>query len=161
MSNVLGVLILCQLIANHAVGQITDAKPNVGDQLFIELTDKLAQEYSSRLGVRLPPDPGLTVQSSATVEQQLKDGQLRISHHSPVKSAGKPRMLTLTAVVDPKQITVDLTPANTQVYASPALHQSGAAPAPLESDSAVFRLKLSDLKGVKLQVWEAIDEIGN
>ncbi|MGD9636099.1 MAG: hypothetical protein AB7G28_17760 [Pirellulales bacterium] len=148
------------LLVGPTQAQSADALPAVGDHLFIDLTGKLAQEYVKRMDVPSGPLPGLSISTTATIEQRLTDGKYRISHHTRANSAGRPRLITLTAVVDPSQITTAITPANTLVYASPAVQQAGGTPALTKSDQNSFRVELSSLKGVKLQTWELVEEVG-
>ncbi len=159
-ARLIGFLVLSSLVVRQADAQAVSAQPAVGDHLVVEMSEELARAYADRVGLSKKTPPGMSISTTDTVEQRLANGTYRIGHQMPVKSSGMPRLLTLTAVVDPAQISAETIAANTPVYASPAAHQAGGPSMTTKFDQANFRLKLSDLKDVKLQTWELVDEIG-
>ena len=155
----LAALALCLGIGNGLFAQQNDASAKVGDQLAIQMTGDLAKEYAKRVGsLRGNEAPGgLEIETSATIAQHLNDGRIRIEHTSHVnRDGGTTRLVTLTATVDPAKITTGLTPKGTPVRVSP-----NAEPKPTTKVAKTLRLKLTDLKGLKLRTWTLSEEIGD
>jgi hypothetical protein len=159
MLRALAALTLVVVIGNGLLAQQNDATAKVGDHLFIQMTGDLAKEYAQRSGslrINEVPD-GLQIETSATIAQKLNDGRIRIEHTSHLnREGGTTRLVTLTATVDPTNITTDVTPKGTPVFASP-----GAKGKRTTEDTKTLRLKLSDLKGLKLRTWTLSEEIGD
>ena len=162
-SRVLAMFLVVTVVGNGPLFAKEGSSANVGDHLFVQMTGELAKEYAQCSGVlqKNEAPAGLDVQTTATVAQTLANGRIRIEHWAPIKRDGKQdRLLTLTAIVDRTNITTDVTPKGTHVYASPAAHKDGAKPSLTAEDANVLRLQLSDLKGVKLRTWTLASEIG-
>jgi hypothetical protein len=152
------------LMAGGLVARGDDAVISVGDQIALEMTGDLAEQYARRTG-SLKPDQqvpsGLSIVTSATVCQQLKNGQYRIEHSTSfIDRAKKPGLVTLTSTVDAKQLKQHVKRRG-PVYASPADSQNGPKLGQIESESRILRLELSELKGLKLRTWSLTEEIGD
>ncbi len=152
-------------VAGNALSaQENSSNVNVGDHLVIQMTGDLAKEYARRTDLlRQNESPtGLQISTTAIVAQELDDGRFRIEHSSHITRDGNPaRLVTLTAIVDSTKIATHVTPANTPVYRSPADHKKGVKPTLTRKESKTLRLKLSDLKGLKLRSWTLAEEIGD
>jgi len=162
-SRIFAVLLVATVVGNGPLLAKESSSAKVGDHLFVQLTGDLAIKYAQYCGIlqKNEAPAGLDVQTTATVAQTLENGRIRIEHWAPIKRDGKQdRLLTLTATVDPANITTDVTRKGTPVYASPAAHKNGAKPSLTTEDADVLRLQLSGLKGVKLRTWTLADEIG-
>ena len=97
----------------------------VGDLLVVNMTGDVAKEYAMRTGMPKQEKPGrwkdINFNDSNRLAQYRADGKYRIECSSTVANKeNPPRMLMLTAIVDPKQFKSETTPKNTPVYASPA-----------------------------------------
>lgn len=155
----LAAVAIVAMAGNVALAQQNDTPANAGYRhLSIEMTGELAKEYARRTGApngnELPD--GLQIQISGTLAQQLDNGQLRIEHTSHlIREDGLTRLVTLTATVDPQEITTHVTPKGTAVSASPI-----AESVPTTEETKTRRLKLSSLKNVKLRTWTLSEEIG-
>ena len=140
------------------------ATPKVGDNVVVEMTGEFAKEYGIRAGMdkrTVLNAKGLSIETTATVEQRLADGGYRIEHRAPIENGkGKPRMVTLTAIVEPEQIKSAITPANTAIYASPDDAKKGGKPFVTKKDETSLRIELSTFREAKLRTWEMIDEAG-
>jgi hypothetical protein len=158
MIRILAALTLFFVTGNGLLAQQNDDTARIGGHLAVRMTGDLAKEFAQRtglLGKNDAPD-GLQIETIATIEQQLDDGRVRIEHSSHVNREGKTsRLVTLTGTVDPTAITTDITPKGTSVYASPR-----AKPVLTTEETKMLRLKLSDLKGLKLRTWTLFEEIG-
>lgn len=156
---ILAALTLILGIGNGLYAQQSHATAKVGDHLAIRMTGDLAKEYAQRTGsLRGNQAPtGFQIEISATIAQHLTDGRIRIEHTSHInRDGGTTRLVALTATVDPTKITKDITPKGAPVYASP-----GAEPKLTTEITKTLRLKLSDLKGLKLRTWTLSEEIGD
>ncbi len=157
------VLAAVIVFSNGLLAQQHDTPIKTGDHIFIRMTGELAKEYA-----RLTDSPrndgetsGYSIETSATIVQNLDDGRIRIERSVPLKRAGKPdRYLTLTATVDKEKLKTDVTPKGAASYASPAEYKNGAQPKLTTEDSKSLRLELSELKGLKLRTWTLAEEIG-
>ena len=155
------IFLLCALATTYTHAQQPQRRPTVGDHVILELTGDLAQKYVAAIGVPRPQrTSGLSIQTVATITQQRPDGKFRIEHSTPIHSDAKPKLLTLTIFVAPTEVTTDVVPANTAVYASPAVHQAGNPPATTKTEQTTFQLKMSDLNSAKLRTWALVDEQG-
>lgn len=158
MVRVLAALALVVVIGSDLFAQQKISTAKVGDLIAIKMTGELAKEYARRTGsleANEIPD-GLEIETMATIAQQFDDGRIRIEHSSQIKTKGKAiRLVTLTATVDSSKVATDVTPKGTPISASP-----GAKPSLTTADTKTLRLKLSDLKGLKLRTWMLSEEIG-
>jgi hypothetical protein len=137
----------------------------VGDLVVVKMTGDAAKEYATRRGIPKQGNVdarGVTISTMATIAQFRPDGKYRIECSTPVeKDKNPPRMLTLTAIVDAKQLKSEVTPKNTPVYASPAEAQNGKRPTLTTTEGKLLHVELSDLRSAKLQTWALVDEVGN
>ena len=135
----------------------------VGDQIVIQLAEDLAAEYGKRTGAIKSDQasPGLQIETTATVAQQLHGDRIRVEHTSPIVRDGQPtRLVTLTATVKSTRLRTIVTPKGTAVVASPAEHKKGAKPIQTTTETKTRRLPLSDLEEVKLRTWTFAEELG-
>jgi hypothetical protein len=137
----------------------------VGELVVLKMSGKAAEEYATRSGM---PKKGnldlsrLSISTTGTIAQHRADGKYRIECSSAVEnSKNTPRMLTLTAIVDPTQLKSEITPKATAVYASPADAKSGKPPKLTESAGKLLHVEFSDLENIKLRTWALVDEVGN
>jgi len=157
-------LALVAVTGHGLLAQQSDAAAKVGDLLVIRMTGDLAKQYARRTGSpqETEASAGLTIETTATIEQKLDGGRIRIEHRSHIVRDGhQARLVTLTAIVDSAKFTTDLTPRGTSIYASPADHKNGAHPRTTTEDTKTLRLELSELKGLKLRTWTLAEEVGN
>ena len=150
------------LMASAALAQTPTPDITPGEQVFVQMSGKVAKEYASRCGLSDADHPGLRIETHATIQQLMADGNFRIEHVSMMPALhGKPRMVTLTAIVKKATLKIVATPKGTQVYASPAEHQNHRRTVATTSDWQSLRLELSDLKNVKIRSWVMVDEAGD
>ena len=158
MLRILTALACLFVIGSELLAQENAPPAKVGGHLIIEMTGELAKEYSRRSrGIDRPVSDAVHVSTSATIAQKRPDGKFRIEHSSPINRDGQPpRLITLTAFVDPAAIKSTVTPAGTLVSANP-----GAPGVATTVETKGQRLQLSDLKNVKLRTWTLAEEIGD
>jgi hypothetical protein len=154
------VLAIAAAFAGTLVAVEDKASVKVGDLIVLEMTGELAVEYSRRVGTLNPGEDapsGLSITTMATVDQQLENGQLRIEHSRRcVDRDNKPRLVTLTAIVDATQITEYVIPRG-PAQRSPSDPQQTQ----IDEDKRGVRVELSDLKRLKLRTWSLTEEIGD
>jgi hypothetical protein len=154
----IAVLSIVSLCGTDLLAQQGAPKP--GELIALQLTGDLAKEYGRRTGAsqNVLNDPGLRIETVATVVSAFAEGQIRIEHSFPVGENGKlARLITLVATVSPDKITSGETPRGKIVYASPG----DRTPQPVAVTALkTFRVALSDLKGVTLRTWSLVEEIG-
>lgn len=164
---VVRALVACVIVAVTGAqihAEQNDAPPKVGDTIFITISGDLAKAYARRVQLIDNADrlPGLAIGTTARVEQQLENGQLRVEHSGAARADGQTtRLVTLTAIVDSSKITTHVSPKGTPLYASPADRKKGIEPRLSQHETKSHRLELSDLKGVKLRIWVLSEEIGD
>jgi hypothetical protein len=147
------------LIGNVSLFAKQNTSTKVGQHLVLQMTGDLAVEYAKCTGSinkdNVPP--GLEIETTATIVQQLEDGLIRVEHTSHIVRDGEPdRLVTLTSTVDSTKLTTDVTPKGTEVYASP-----GAKPTRTTTETQTLRLSLSDLQALKLRTWTLAEELGD
>jgi hypothetical protein len=152
------VAISIMLVGN---AQLEAAIPAVGDRIDLQLNGDLAREYATRSSSMKQLPSGMTISIIATIAELRSDGKYRIEHTALVKTDDKPKMVTLTSIVDPKDVAVDIIPKNTPVYSDPGGPQRGDKPSMTQSEQKILRLNLSALDGTKLRTWALVDEIGH
>ena len=165
----LGILFASGLSAQQ---HETAAKP--GSHVIITMTGELAKEYAKRTGSYADGKfaPGLRIQTIAVIDSIFEDGQLRIEHSAEVgprelipseglepkayRLTGSPtKLVTLSGTIDAKRITTNDLPVDTLQSKDP-----NSKPEPSIAESKMFRLELSDLKGLKLRTWTLSEETG-
>lgn len=159
MKRELAAVAVVVVFANGLLAQQQGVVLQVGDRVAIQMTDDLAVEYAKRTGLtgRHPAPSGLEIETSALIAQHLSDGRVRIEHTSRlIRDKGTTRLVTLEATVDRTMITMHVTPKGTPAHASPG----GVQTKPTTEDVRTLRLKLSDLKDVKLRAWMLSEELG-
>jgi hypothetical protein len=133
----------------------------VGDFVVVDLTGKLAMEFSRCCGDTGTNSPSPIVSTIGTITGKTADGRFRVELSVPTKRQGvAPRLVTLSMTVDAKDITTQVTPKDTATYASPADSARAVKPTMTTKETKSRHLALSDLKGAKLQTWVLVDEIG-
>lgn len=156
-------LIVATILGNSLFAHEVGAAPKAGDHLFLRMTGDVAKEYA-RLTGAFPENgapAGLEIETSATVTQALADRPIRIEHTSHIIRDGKRvRLVTLTGKIDRKEVTTEVTPKGTPVYASPEDYEKGSKPTATNKDTKSLRLQLSNLKGLRLRSWALTEEIG-
>jgi len=119
----------------------------------------LAKEYGRRTLPEAPDIPALQIETVAVVTQTLDDGRICLEHSFPVQQNGKlSRLVTLTVTVTPTEVTSTVIPKGTPVFATPADREPGFVSA---EETRTLRIKLSNLRGVKLRTWSLVEEIGD
>jgi hypothetical protein len=140
----------------------------VGQMITLRITGELAVEYARLSGFKLKgvDDKSFFIEATATVAQELEDGRLRLEHSTPIlQREEQPRLLTLSATIDVKQIEREKSKAG-PVYRAPFPHRpgdelpQGVARTSGERDDSGARVILSDLKDVKLRKWYIAEEAG-
>ena len=111
----------------------------MGDLVVVKMTGDVAKEYATRSGMPKQenwPMEGVSISTMATVAQYRADGKYRIECSTRSRKTRIRRgCLTLTAIVDPKQLKSEITPKNTPVYASPADAKNGKRPTLTETEA--------------------------
>ena len=164
LAKAIAVLAVMAFFLGTVFGFENSAIIQVGDHIGLRLSGKLAEEYSRRIGVLKPdqkPQPGLQLETTGTVCQVSDNDQIRIECSLPVVARGKKEsLITLTAIVDAKEIRADISPKGTPIYSSPDDKKRGINPVSLDHDVRSLKLELSDLKHIKLRTWTLAEEIG-
>lgn len=155
----LAALAVLAVIGKGSLFAQQNTSTKVGEHIVIQMTGDLAVEYAKCTGSiskdKVPP--GLEISTTATIAQKLKDGRIRVEHTSHIVRTGEPlRLVTLTGIVDSTELTTDITPKGTEVFASP-----GAKPTLKTTETHTLRLTLSDLKGLKLRTWTLAEELAD
>jgi hypothetical protein len=165
LTKMLAALVLMVSFASTAIAVDEPANIRVGDLVALRMSGKLAEEYSRRIGVLQPdqkPQPGMQLETTGTVCQVLDNGQIRIECSLPTADHDKKQnLITLTALVDAKEIRPDSTPKGTPLYSSPGDQRNGIKPVRVDHEVRGLKLELSDLKHIKLKTWILADEIGD
>jgi hypothetical protein len=159
------IAVLSVFSIGRLFAQESHTPARVGDLLVVRMTGDVAKEYATRTGMpkleNLDPS-GLSISIPVTIAQRRPDGKYRLECSSTVETEKcKPHMLTLTAIIDPKQLKSTTTPKNTPVYASPADAKNGKQPTLTETEEKILHVELSDLHNTKLRTWALVDEVGN
>ena len=141
-----------------------DEAVEVGPIIALQMTGELAAEYLKQTRPKEDGQvpPGLIIETTAILAQQLNDGRIRVEHTSHTACDSEtPRLVTLTATVEPSKLTTDVIPKGAGLYSSPADHKSGSKPTMKTKQTKSWRLMLSNLKGVKLRTWTLTKELGD
>ena len=136
------------------------AKLPYDSSFTLRLTGELAEAYISAKG--LPPaGEGVQIETSARIAQVLPDGRVRVEHSSTMKRPGEQdRLVTLSATVSPDRFKTHTTRRGTEAYSSPAALKNGAQPQITSAEHTGYVLELSEVKDLKIRVWNVAREIG-
>lgn len=133
----------------------------VGDRLSIRMTGDVAKEYARRSGRQTSTANGtrLVIETPATVTERLTDKHYRIEQSFPISLENKrQRLITLSAIIDPKKIVGSVDPGVIEYSSSPTSKEKFVIPASTRPDSQTRTIEISDLKDLKFQTWELVNE---
>jgi hypothetical protein len=159
VAKTLCLVTLSILLSQPAHAQLETRPPAVGDTVFIGMRGEAARAYFAAISRPEPRGGDGTVEMPATIKARDSDGKYRIENETPLQTADKPRMVTVTAIVSPADITADVTPKGTLVAADPVSYQNGNRVRTI-ADARNLRIELTDLHNVKLRTWELVKEVG-
>ena len=139
--------------------EATSAVPALreGDKVTLTMGGDVAKQYMKKTVGKDDVSSDLKVSIMAEVAQRFPDGRIRVETVEPLKSEGKEdRLLTISAVVSPKNITTTTIPKGTPVFAAPAdmkALKAGQSPHVAAEDSTQSTVSLAELKGVAIRTW--------
>ncbi len=152
----------------------------VGDSVDVQLAGDLAIEYRRRIrpADKTEDSTSAVVNVTATITDQLSSGRFTISHYSPViEYADSTRLVTLFTTIDGKDVRADSDIQIGAAYVSPKqfpsdvlvagypnrtgrIHPSVPADQGIVEEGKRYHISLSEIKDVKLRVWELSESVG-
>jgi hypothetical protein len=149
------------LIGSSAIAADQSPAVKPGEMVFLQIKGDAASEMMRQMGQKDKVGPGAFCSVPAHVARVFSTGHIEIETSLPLPDDSKsPRMLTVRTIVDSNQLVQRVSPKGTEVYSSPGDTKANVKPVALLTEERSIDVTVSDLKQMKLQTWQLVDEVG-